>query len=135
MYHYFYDVWIKILLLLLPYFALPGCRRKTYGPRWQPHNQEWAEHGNHRALWRFPNDMKYAEISPVFKKKDDLIKANYRPVSILTAFIKVFETIIALCLPITSEYHCTTTYGNIFVMICDVLTGCHESVSMPHGVA
>ncbi len=43
----------------------------------------------------FPDDMKKAEISPIFKKKDDMIKDNYRPVSILIIFAKVFETMIA----------------------------------------
>ena len=43
----------------------------------------------------FPEDMKKAEISPMFKKSDDMNKNNYRPVSILTTFNKVFETIIA----------------------------------------
>ena len=27
----------------------------------------------------YPNDLKLAELSPVFKKKDDLDKENYRP--------------------------------------------------------
>ena len=27
----------------------------------------------------YPNDLKLAEVSPVFKKKDDLDKENYRP--------------------------------------------------------
>ena len=31
----------------------------------------------------FPDELKYAEVSPVFKKNDDLDKENYRPVSIL----------------------------------------------------
>ena len=43
----------------------------------------------------FPEDLKKAEISPIFKKKDDMLKDNYRPVSILAIFSKVYETIIA----------------------------------------
>ena len=43
----------------------------------------------------FPDDMKKAEICPLFKKADDMEKNNYRPVSILTTFDKIFETIIA----------------------------------------
>jgi hypothetical protein len=42
----------------------------------------------------YPDDMKKAEIAPLFKKKDDMSKDNYRPVSILPTFSKVFETII-----------------------------------------
>ncbi len=43
----------------------------------------------------FPDDMKRAEISPIHKKKDDMIKENYRPVSILVVLAKVYESIIA----------------------------------------
>ena len=39
--------------------------------------------------------MKKDDISPIFKKKDDIVKDKYRPVSILSVFSKVFETIIA----------------------------------------
>jgi hypothetical protein len=39
----------------------------------------------------FPDICKHAEVSPIYKKKDQLIKCNYRPVSILTAFSKVIE--------------------------------------------
>ena len=43
----------------------------------------------------FPTDMKPAEISPIFKKNDNLDKENYRSVNILTAMAKVFEYIIS----------------------------------------
>ena len=43
----------------------------------------------------FPIDMKLAEISPMFKKNDNLDKENYRSVNILTAMSKVFEYIIS----------------------------------------
>ena len=42
----------------------------------------------------YPDDLKLAEVSKVFKKKDDLDKENYRPVSVLTNVSKVFERII-----------------------------------------
>ena len=41
----------------------------------------------------FPDCCKYAEVSPVYKKKDQMNKCNYRPVSILTALSKVIEGI------------------------------------------
>ncbi len=44
---------------------------------------------------RFPDEMKNAEIAPIFKKKDDMNKVNYRTISILVVFSKVFESIIA----------------------------------------
>ena len=40
----------------------------------------------------FPNELKLADVSPVFKK-DYLNKENYRPVSILSYMSKVFERI------------------------------------------
>ena len=41
----------------------------------------------------FPESMKLAEITPVFKKKDPLNKNNYRPVSVLPIVSKLFEKI------------------------------------------
>ena len=41
----------------------------------------------------FPDDLKCAEVSPLFKKSDNLNKLNYRPVSILTGISKVFEDV------------------------------------------
>jgi len=42
----------------------------------------------------FPTRLKYSIIKPVYKKGDRDNVANYRPVSLLTAFSKVFERII-----------------------------------------
>ena len=39
-------------------------------------------------------DLKLVEVSPVFKKNDDLDKENYRPVSVLSHMSKVFERIV-----------------------------------------
>ena len=41
----------------------------------------------------FSNESKVADVSPVFKKDDDLSKENYRPASILSHMSKVFECI------------------------------------------
>ena len=40
---------------------------------------------------KFPEQLKIARVSPIFKKGDPLDKKNYRPVSILPALSKVFE--------------------------------------------
>ena len=37
--------------------------------------------------------MKCAEISPVFKKDDNLMWDNYKPVSVLTGVSKIYETL------------------------------------------
>ena len=42
----------------------------------------------------FLDDLKLAEVSPIFKKNNDLHKENYRPVSVLCNVSKVFERII-----------------------------------------
>jgi hypothetical protein len=41
----------------------------------------------------FPTDLKMAEISAIFKKKDKLNKENYRPISILIILSKVYEKV------------------------------------------
>ena len=47
------------------------------------------------SIGTFPNDLKMADISPIFKKRDSLLRENYRSVNILTAISKVFERIMA----------------------------------------
>ena len=42
----------------------------------------------------FPNTMKNAEVTPVFKKGDRLNISNYRPVSILPSDSKIFEKLL-----------------------------------------
>ena len=39
----------------------------------------------------FPENLKLADVTPVFKKKDPLDKTNYRPVSVLPSVSKIFE--------------------------------------------
>ena len=41
----------------------------------------------------FPEELKLAEVNPIFKKKDDLDRENYRPVSVLPHVSKIFERI------------------------------------------
>ena len=41
----------------------------------------------------FPEELKLAEVSPIFKKKDDLDKETYRPVSVLPLVSKVFQRV------------------------------------------
>ena len=45
------------------------------------------------SLKYFPCTMKYAEISPLFKKDDNLSRDNYRPVNVLTVISKIYETL------------------------------------------
>ena len=38
--------------------------------------------------------MKYADVSPCFKKEDNLFNRNYRPVSVLTVISKLYESVL-----------------------------------------
>ena len=52
----------------------------------------------------FPKSLKKVIVSPIYKKKDPFNKENYRPISLLTAFSRVFEKEIELQLsPILEE--------------------------------
>jgi hypothetical protein len=42
----------------------------------------------------FPERLKYAQIIPLYKSGDKYDMTNYRPISLLTSFSKIFETII-----------------------------------------
>ncbi len=44
--------------------------------------------------WIFPDKLKIAKISPIHKKEDDILFTNYRPISLLPAISKIFETVI-----------------------------------------
>ena len=41
----------------------------------------------------FPDCLKDAEVSPLFKKDDNMDKHNFRPVSVLSCVSKVFERV------------------------------------------
>lgn len=42
----------------------------------------------------FPNELKVASVTPIFKNKEPSMFSNYRPVSVLPVFSKIFEKVI-----------------------------------------
>ena len=42
---------------------------------------------------KFPNTLKCADITPIFKKLESILVNNYRPISILPVVPKIFERI------------------------------------------
>jgi Notch-like protein len=46
------------------------------------------------SLGVFPTGLKYSQINPIFKKSDRTDMANYRAISLLTSFSKIFEKVI-----------------------------------------
>ena len=42
----------------------------------------------------FPENLKLADVTPVFKKKIPLDKTNYRPLNVLPLVLKLFERLI-----------------------------------------
>ena len=44
----------------------------------------------------FPEKLKVARVIPLYKKEDDTLFTNYRPISLLPVISKVFEKVIAI---------------------------------------
>ena len=44
----------------------------------------------------YPTPWKYGQVTPVFKKGDENLKSNYRPITVLVAFNNVFERILSM---------------------------------------
>ena len=74
----------------------------------------------------FPNNLKYADITPVFKNEDRLLKTNYRAVSILPTITKIYEKLFYIQIyeyfnSIFSKYLCGSekvTVLNIVYYLC-----------------
>ena len=71
----------------------------------------------------FPDNLKAANITPIFKKDDTLDKANYRPVSILPLISKVYERLI---------YNQLSEYSESF--LSHILCGFRKAYSTQHAL-
>ena len=59
----------------------------------------------------FPNELKTAKVSPLYKANDPMKFNNYRPISLLTIFSKIFEKLMyARLLDFLNKYHILYKY-------------------------
>ena len=70
---------------------------------------------------KFPDQLKLAEVAPLFKAKSRLMWPNYRPVSVLTCLSKVFEITMAKQM----SPHTEQIYSN-FLSAYREKFGCHS---------
>ena len=62
----------------------------------------------------FPNSLKIAKVTPIFKKENNKLITNYRPISVLPVISKIFETVISEQLSdyfLTNNLLCPQQYG------------------------
>ena len=72
----------------IPISVIKKCSRAVLTPI-------LAKHFNHlMKIGEFPDPLKLGKISPVFKKDNEELMKNYRPVSTFPIFGKIFEKVI-----------------------------------------
>ena len=71
----------------------------------------------------FPSDLKYANVSPLFKKDDNTNKENYRPNSILPTISNIFESLM---------FHQITPY--VSNILSPYLCGLREGYTTQHAL-
>ena len=72
---------------------------------------------------KFPDNLKNADITPIFKKFDRIFKTNYRAVSILPTLSKIYEKILYQQIyeyfdNIFSKYLCGFRRGTVLSTVC-----------------
>ena len=45
-------------------------------------------------VWCFPSKLKISKITPIFKSEDETDASNYRPISLLSSFNRIFEKLL-----------------------------------------
>ena len=71
----------------------------------------------------FPSDLKYANVSPLFKKDDNTNKENYRPISISPTISNIFESLM---------FHQITPY--VSNILSPYLCGCRKGYTTQHAL-
>ncbi len=91
------EMYIVLILNLLLHFMLKRFKinKATGYDHMPPKMVTMCSNELSVRLIELPDEMKNAEIAPIFKKRDDMNKENYRSISILAVFSNVFESIIA----------------------------------------
>ncbi len=72
----------------------------------------------------FPDPLKHADLTPIYKKSNKLLAPNFRPVSVLIAFSKIFE------LAISDQFdpHLSKLYS-IFISAYRKQIGCSSTLT------
>jgi Notch-like protein len=76
------------------------------------------------SLGVFPSRLKCSKINPIFKKGDRTDIANYRPLSILTSFAKIFERIIYINKNVNVRLFKILNLRKFFTDCFEILTQC-----------
>ena len=72
---------------------------------------------------KFPNELKEADLSPLFKNDDSTFKGNFRPISVLPAVSKIYERIL-------KEQISSYFYNKLSEILC----GFREGFSTQHAL-
>ena len=62
----------------------------------------------------FPNSLQIPKVTPIFKRENNKLITNYRPISVLPVISKIFETVISEQLSdyfLTNNLLCPQQYG------------------------
>ena len=77
----------------IPFMSIPPKQlREVVGVVAGPLQGIW--NGEILSTRKFPSKLKLADVSPIHKKLQKIVKGNYRPVSVLAVVSKIFERII-----------------------------------------
>ena len=65
----------------------------------------------------FPEKLKLADVSPVFKNGDATVKKNFRPISVLSSLSKVFERLLLKQILLSKRSFVLSKRGTVLSML------------------